>query len=191
MIRISGGRFRGQRLALAPGVGTRPSSAKLKEALFSSLGRDLQGRFVADLFAGSGALGIEALSRGAARALFVELDPRAQRALRANLLKLGLDSSQALPRRVDAWRWLDRYAKDGLPEREQAEWLLLDPPYESGVFARLLPILGRLLDSGPVLLCAVEHPAGAEDGLEIPEGLSLRTRRHGRSAYSLLEKAKP
>lgn len=191
MIRITAGRLKGRRLQLADGVGTRPSSGKLKEALFSAIGTALEGARVADLFAGSGALGIEALSRGAVHAVFVELDPRAQRVLRANLAALGLGEQEALPRRVDAWRWLERFARGELPERERAELLLLDPPYEAGVYARLLPILGRLLESGPVRICALEHPAHAEEEAPLPEGLQIRTRRHGKSAYSLLEKVKP
>jgi len=189
MIRVGAGRFKGRRLALAGGVGTRPSSAKLKEAMFSALGPRLRGCSVADLFAGTGALGIEALSRGAASAVFVELDPRALRALRANLEGLELSAPEAVFHRGDAWRWLERYAQGQLLEAERAELLLMDPPYEEGVFGRLLPILIRLLHSGPVRVCALEHPAGAEIGWEIPPDLELRTRRHGRSAYSLLEKA--
>src|SRR4051794_20541590 len=84
-MRIIAGTHRGRRLVAPPGRGTRPTSDRVREALFSILGRRVAGARVLDLFAGSGALGIEALSRGAAQATFVDDDPAAVRAIRANL----------------------------------------------------------------------------------------------------------
>ncbi len=88
-MRVIAGRFGGRRLAAPRGSGTRPTSDRVREALFSMLG-EIEGASVLDLFAGTGALGIEALSRGAASAVFVERDPAALSALRANLATLGL-----------------------------------------------------------------------------------------------------
>ena len=115
MIRITGGWLKGRRIALAPSVGTRPSSGRLREALFSALGQRIEGAVFADLFAGSGALGIEALSRGASRGSFVELDPRAVKVLRRNLEELSIPHEAYRLRRADAWRWLDKLGDGRLP----------------------------------------------------------------------------
>src|SRR3954468_19260619 len=90
-MRIVAGRWRGRRLVAPPGRTTRPTSDRVREALFSILG-PLDGERVLDLYAGSGAVGLEALSRGAAEATLVERDPAALRALRANVEALGADA---------------------------------------------------------------------------------------------------
>src|ERR671914_22179 len=90
-MRVIAGRYGGRRLQAPPGDATRPTSDRVREALFSVLGPRVDGARVLDLFAGSGALGIEALSRGAAAATFVETAPAALKALRANLAPLALD----------------------------------------------------------------------------------------------------
>ena len=97
------GRYGGRRLQAPPGAATRPTADRVREALFSILGARVEGAAVLDLFAGSGSLGLEALSRGAARATFVESAPAAQRALRANAEALGADAELV---RADALRWL-------------------------------------------------------------------------------------
>jgi len=191
VIRVSGGRFKGRRLDLAPAVGTRPSSAKVREALASAVGERWNGRVVADLFAGSGALGIEALSRGALHTIFVELDPRAVRVLRSNLEGLGLGADEARVRRADAWRWLAKLERGELPQGQRPTVLLADPPYHPGILARLLPPLFRLVDSGALALCAVEHAAGQTELPPAPVGVGLRTRCHGRSAFSIVERVDP
>ncbi|MGH2910993.1 MAG: RsmD family RNA methyltransferase, partial [Solirubrobacteraceae bacterium] len=101
-MRVISGRFRGRRLTAPRGEKTtRPTSDRVREACFSMLG-GLEGVIALDLFAGTGALGIEALSRGAERALFVERDTAALRALRANLDALGLSGPQVEVRAGDA-----------------------------------------------------------------------------------------
>ena len=97
-VRVIAGRYGGRRLGAPPGAATRPTADRVREALFSILGARVEGAAVLDLFAGSGALGLEALSRGAARATFVESAPAAQRALRANLEALGADGRAASAR---------------------------------------------------------------------------------------------
>jgi 16S rRNA (guanine(966)-N(2))-methyltransferase RsmD len=120
-VRIVAGKFGGRRLSSPAGRATRPTADRVREALFSILG-PLAGVRVLDLFAGSGALGIEALSRGAAGAVFVDSDPAAVAAIRRNLDALGLE----LPvRRRDALAYLRR-APDGL-----FDLVFLDPPYSS------------------------------------------------------------
>ncbi len=101
-MRVVAGRFGGRRLAAPRGRGTRPTADRVREALFSMLG-DVSRAQVLDLYAGSGALGIEALSRGARSALFVESDPRAVAVIRANLAELGAEGEV---RRQDVVRFL-------------------------------------------------------------------------------------
>src|SRR5947209_17981559 len=102
MTRIVAGTFKGRRLATPPGRDTRPTSDRVREALFGTLG-DLTGLRFADLYAGSGAVGLEAASRGAAQVLLVEADPRAGRVVRDNiaLLRAG-EVARLAPSRVDS-----------------------------------------------------------------------------------------
>jgi 16S rRNA (guanine966-N2)-methyltransferase len=101
--RIVGGGAGGRRLAVPPGSGTRPTADQAREGLFNTLAAllDLSGAAVLDLYAGSGAIGLEALSRGADRALFVESDPRAARTIRANAARLDATGARVLADRVE------------------------------------------------------------------------------------------
>ena len=123
-MRVISGRLGGRRLQAPRGRATRPTSDRVREALFSMLG-DVEGADVLDLFAGTGALGIEALSRGAGRAVFVESDGGALRALTANLEALGINSTQAEVRRRDALGAL-RSARE---HEETYDLVFIDPPY--------------------------------------------------------------
>jgi 16S rRNA (guanine966-N2)-methyltransferase len=144
-MRVIAGMLRGRRLT-APrgGERTRPTSDRVREALFSTLG-DIHGAIVLDLFAGTGALGIEALSRGAGRALFVERDRAALRALRANLSALDLRPPRAEVRSGEALASLRTARARG----ETYDLVFVDPPYAragelEGALARLLPaVLGE------------------------------------------------
>jgi 16S rRNA (guanine966-N2)-methyltransferase len=118
-VRIVAGELRGRRLE-APGRGTRPTADRVREALFSILG-DVSGLRVLDLYAGSGALGIEALSRGAAEAVFVDNAARAVAAIAGNLDRLGLE---ARVHRRDVLSFL----RDA--EGEAFDFVLCDPPYD-------------------------------------------------------------
>ncbi len=121
-MRIIAGAFRGRKLQAPAGMETRPTADRVRETLFSMLASRLgafEGLRVADLFAGSGALGLEALSRGAAFACFVEQDQRAIEAIRANIAALGIqDRSQLLARSALA-----------LPPAEPFDLIFADPPY--------------------------------------------------------------
>jgi 16S rRNA (guanine966-N2)-methyltransferase len=132
-VRVVAGEFGGRRLAAPPGRGTRPTADRVREAMFSMLG-DVSGLRVLDLFAGSGALGIEALSRGAASATFVESDARAAATIRSNLDALGAVGEVS---RRDALAFL-RSAEGYF------DLVLADPPYDSapllaGQLAERLP----------------------------------------------------
>ncbi len=134
MTRVIAGSARGRRLQVPPGLGTRPTSDRAREGLFSSLLSllDLEGARVLDLYAGSGALGLEAVSRGAASATLVEDDPDALAVLRGNVEHLGFRSAYVVPQLVE--RFL---AVDSEPRYDLA---LLDPPYEVDV----VPVLELL-----------------------------------------------
>jgi 16S rRNA (guanine966-N2)-methyltransferase len=121
-VRVVAGQWRGRRLQAPPGAATRPTSDRVREALFSILGGRVTDARVLDLFAGSGALGIEALSRGAAEVTFVDSDPAAIRAVRANLAALGADAEV---RRADARRFLGSASAAA----RQYDLVFLDPPY--------------------------------------------------------------
>lgn len=123
-MRVIAGRLGGRRLKAPRGRVTRPTSDRVREALFSTLG-ELDGASVLDLFAGTGALGIEALSRGAARAVFVERDAGATRTLAENLRNLGIASEQAEVRRGD----VPAVLRSARAREETYDLVFIDPPY--------------------------------------------------------------
>jgi 16S rRNA (guanine966-N2)-methyltransferase len=140
-VRVVAGQWRGRKLVAPEGRDTRPTADRVREAVFSMLG-PLEGELVLDLYAGSGALGIEALSRGAARVTFVERDPNAAGAILRNLDTLG-----APPQRIvqtDALRFLGEAAE------ERYDLVFLDPPYSSApdVGEGLAELLPRVLFEG-------------------------------------------
>jgi 16S rRNA (guanine966-N2)-methyltransferase len=136
--RVIAGSARGVRLR-APGAGTRPLADRVKQTLFAILEPDLDGARVLDLFAGSGAGGIEALSRGAASAVFVEKDPGAVSTIAANLKAASLADADAEVARADAVSWLARPVAAARP----FDIVLVDPPYaEQDLLARVLAALG-------------------------------------------------
>ncbi|WP_437674740.1 16S rRNA (guanine(966)-N(2))-methyltransferase RsmD [Sorangium sp. So ce131] len=149
-MRVIAGRLGGRRLAAPRGEGTRPTADRVREALFSSLG-DVTDALVCDLYAGTGALGIEALSRGARRAVFVDSGRPALAALRENLAALGLgEAARVVPLPVER-------ALDLLHDEPPFDLVLLDPPYAAlakavAAAARLAGPLGLLAPAGRLVL---------------------------------------
>ena len=141
------GQHRSRRLVTPPGKGVRPTSDRAREAIFASLGAAVIDARVLDLFAGSGALGLEALSRGASSCHFVERNAEALEAVRTNLETLG-ESEHARVERGNAMTVLQRLADAG----EQFELVLVDPPYEA------VPDLAAMLTT---LLPQVLSPTGS------------------------------
>ena len=121
-MRVIAGRYGGRRIAAPPGEATRPTADRVREALFSILGARVHEARVLDLFAGAGTLGLEALSRGAASATFVDSAPRALQALEANLAALGIAAEVV---RADALVWLRAAARGA----REYDLVFLDPPY--------------------------------------------------------------
>lgn len=180
-MRIIAGEFGSRRLIAPRGSDTRPTLDRTREALFSMLQPRLQDARVLDLFAGSGALGLEALSRGSREAVFCDRQAEAARAIRANIQALKVQERTRLLR-MDWARALALLKEEGRP----FDLILLDPPYqmEAG------PVLDKLAASGllgPEGMIVLEHAADA--AVEAPEGLRLiRHRRYGDSAFSFFVK---
>ncbi|HWB49390.1 MAG TPA: 16S rRNA (guanine(966)-N(2))-methyltransferase RsmD [Stellaceae bacterium] len=188
-MRIVGGRHRGRKLVAPPGGVVRPTSDRAREALFNILshgdlaaaGSPLAGENVVDAFAGTGALGIEALSRGAARAAFIETDRAALAALRRNLAALDeVDDADVVA--GDATR----------PPRApyQAAVAFLDPPYRSGLAAPALAALAALAEAGwlaPRALAIVE--LAAKEPFSPPPGFAMiDERRYGAAKLVFLRR---
>jgi 16S rRNA (guanine966-N2)-methyltransferase len=153
-VRIIAGTFGGRRLVTPPGASTRPTADRVREALFSVLGDRIAGARVLDLFAGSGALGLEALSRGAAAATFVDRDPAAVRAVRANLDALGIAADV---RRADARGFLRTASASAC----QYDVVFLDPPYKQAerLGEELSRALPAVLAPGAVVIAESDRRA--------------------------------
>jgi 16S rRNA (guanine966-N2)-methyltransferase len=188
-MRIVAGDFRGRVLRAPPGAGTRPTSDRARQAVFNILEHapwspggvgGLRGLRVIDLFAGSGALGLEALSRGAAFCLFVETEAEARGAIRENVDAFGLFGRSRIHRR-DATDLGDKPAGDGAP----FDLAFLDPPYGQGLGERALAGLragGWLTPDAVVML---EKGTG-EAGLQVPGYEALDARDYGAARVHFL-----
>ncbi len=178
-VRVTGGRLCGRRLK-APRDGVRPTSDRVRESLFSRL-EGLEGASVLDLYAGTGVLGVEAISRGASRLVSVERAPRALETLRRNLADLGLgETAQVIA--DDAPRAVRRLAEAG----ERFDLVLLDPPYDCEELARALEAISRsgvLAERGRVVAeHSRRHAVAAVAGL-----VAFDQRRYGDTTITQLE----
>jgi 16S rRNA (guanine(966)-N(2))-methyltransferase RsmD len=184
-MRIIAGSLRSRSLEAPPGLATRPTSDRLRETIFNVLAPRIEGAAFLDLYAGSGAVGMEALSRGAAQVAFVERAPAALKVLRGNLEKLGITVGFRIhAAAVGTWM---RRASSADPKPEQYEVLFLDPPYDAAEeYAATLGLLGGaaagLLADGAMVIA--EHRR--KDVLEDCYGALERTRilKQGDAALS-------
>jgi 16S rRNA (guanine966-N2)-methyltransferase len=179
-VRVIAGRWRGLHLETLPGKDLRPTADRVREALFSILGDRVFGARVVDAFAGTGALGIEALSRGAAEVVFIERDPKALDLLRRNLAGVGaVGEGVVVPGdalRPETW-------PKGLP----ADLVLADPPYRRGLPEAFLAALVRSGGVGDDALVVIEHEHGIAPGC--PGWIATGERRYGDSALSFFRVA--
>lgn len=176
-MRIIAGKWRGRPLIAPGGTATRPTADRVREALFSMLASRLggfDGLAVADLFAGSGALGLEALSREAASCLFVEQDKAALDALRSNIARLGAAGAEVRAASVFA---LGRAAAP-------PDLILIDPPYASGAGTVALDKLARLGWIGPATWIGLE--TGAKEPIDAAGFRVEADRVHGKARITLL-----
>ena len=164
-MRIIAGSLRSRTLEAPPGLTTRPTSDRLRETLFNVLAPRIQGAAFLDLYAGSGAVGIEALSRGAARVEFVEQAPKALKALQGNLERLGLSAGFQV-HAVAVGAYLRRASE--VPKRERYEVVFLDPPWDAAAqYAATLGLLGSsasgLLADGTLIIAEHRRKERLED----------------------------
>lgn len=183
-MRIVSGRLRGRNIATPSGRNTRPTSDQTRESLFNILSHaewspELDGAIVADIFAGSGALGLEAISRGAEFCLFVETEPKARAAIRSNIEKMGLFGCTRLHRQ-DATKL--RIAPGNL--RGPFTHIFMDPPYYKNLWRPVLDKLGTLglIDENGVVILEV----GSEEEVDVTGYKVLDERNWGASKVLFL-----
>jgi 16S rRNA (guanine966-N2)-methyltransferase len=158
-VRIIGGQWRGTRLPVADAAGLRPTADRVRETLFNWLQADLAGARVLDLFAGSGALGLEAVSRGAREAVLVEQDPRLAESLRSVVARLQAGDRVEVVR-ANALEWLRA------PLHGRFDLLLLDPPFAAGLWDQVLASLGPWLADHALLYLEAPLDATLRPGSE-------------------------
>lgn len=169
-MRVITGSARGRRLTAPEGLDVRPTTDKVKEGIFSAIQFELEDAYVLDLFAGSGQLGIEALSRGAKRAIFVDSSVKSIKCINDNLRTTKLEKFAEVISR-DSFDYIRMTART-------FDIILLDPPYRFGHIDRVLPLAAAKLNKGGCIIC--EYESDAEEP-KAPEGLYLRkVYRYGR-----------
>jgi 16S rRNA (guanine966-N2)-methyltransferase len=172
-MRIVGGTWGGRRIEAPPGRDTRPTTDRVREAWMSAVAPELPDANVLDLFAGSGALGLEALSRGAARVTFVEKAPAALRILERNIADLAPRPDRVTVVRADAIQFILKL------QPFEFDIAFADPPYEKGLAARLVEMFTRT--NFTRLLC-IEHAPGEK----LPVMAPVRQRRYGDTVLTFL-----
>ena len=180
-MRVTGGTLRGRHLASIKGLHIRPSADRVKEAIFNLIGQDLADARVLDLFAGTGALGIEALSRGASSVLFVDKAEQAVRSIKRNLKQLGYEGAGAVLKRdvSKGLSWKHPFIQDGI------DVTFLDPPYGSALIPGVLRELcqKRLLRSRAVVVAESSKDESMPAHLE---GLIVvKTRSYGETKVTI------
>ncbi len=174
-MRVITGSARGKRLTTLEGDAVRPTPDRVKEALFSIVQFQIEGRRVLDLFAGSGQLGIEALSRGAKQAVFVDSGKRSIEVVLKNLETTEL-MENAKVNNMD-------FASFLLQNRELFDLALLDPPYRTGLLQRALPMVSAVMNTGGTIIC--EHPTDEELPEQAGDFVKANTYRYGKIMLTL------
>ncbi len=179
-IRISGGRFKGQKIALPASEKTRPTKAIVRESLFDTLQNDLLEAGFVEVFAGSGSVGLEAISRGCETVCFMEQDPEAIATLKANLKALKLSDAHLF--------WGDSFTRIRevqtlLRQLRQSAWFYFDPPFDireafEDIYARTLAAI-EALDAQEALGAVIEHRSRVELPAQIGLFSRAKTRRFG------------
>ena len=181
-MRVIGGNARGRRLKVPKGPAVRPTAARVKEALFDILPHDLSGKRVLDLFAGTGNLTIEALSRGAAEAVLVDSSAKSAKLIRENLRTLNLTrETKVLPMPVA--RALRLLARQG----ETFDLIFIDPPYEQGLIDTSLKLIGERALLRPWGILVVEHSSRETVASRYQSLLMNDQRRYGSTLLSFFK----
>ncbi len=181
-MRVISGMLKGRRLTAPDGMATRPTADRIKESVFNILAGSVQTKRVLDLFAGTGALGIEALSRGAASAVFVDQAKAALSAIRCNIRKLGLGNRT----RVIQWNIL-KNLNCLIPEQNAFDLVFMDPPYETNAVS---PALAGLMSCGALTAGArlvIEHSSREPIVQPVGRLVLIDQRRFGKTLVSFMD----
>lgn len=183
-MRIVAGEFRGRRLKTPKREGIRPTADRVREAVFSIIAQHIPGARVLDLFAGTGALGLEALSRGAAQAVFIDRGPEAIQLIRSNIELCGAENrARLMPGSVD--RMLRKLASEGA----SFHVIFMDPPYGKGYIEKTLAALSPV--TVPEALVIAEHSAKDVPADECGEWQRTEARRYGDTSVSFYSRDFP
>ncbi len=177
-MRVITGSARGMTLKTLEGTDVRPTTDKVKEAIFSAIQFEIEGRRILDLFAGSGQLGIEALSRGAESAVFVDADKNAIRVIKENLAKTKLDGN-AFVAQTDSLAFLTMTDK-------VFDIAFLDPPYANGLLQKALAKIGSHIAEGGIVVC--EHPFKEELDDEVAGLTKQKEYKYSKTAVTVYRK---
>lgn len=174
-MRVISGSLKGKKLAENKFDHIRPTTDKVKQALFTKLQFDIEGARVLDVFCGTGALGIEALSRGAAEVIFVDKNPKSIALTKSNLRALGLNAKTLT---ADATKILKSF-------EGEFNLIILDPPYKSGLYSRVLEIIAekKLLAGDGMIVC--EH--AKDEKIDFSPFKLIDQKRYGRIMLSYLQ----
>lgn len=179
-MRIITGIAKGISLTAPRGLAVRPTGDRVKESLFNMLGEKITGSLVLDMFAGTGNLGIEALSRGAAQAVFIDSGPRSVRCVRENLARTCL-AERAIVLARDAWQALRQLAAEG----RRFDIIFCDPPYNKGLAAKAPAMVGALDLLTPAGLLVVEHARHETMADETAKLQKVRDVKYGETVLSI------
>lgn len=173
-MRIDSGKFKGRRLLENKYRHVRPTTDKVRQALFTKLQFFLPNKNVLDLFCGTGAMGIEALSRGAEKVVFVDKDARSVAMAKSNLKNMGIDEKVF---KCDAQIYLEKC-------EEKFDLIILDPPYKSGLYEKVLPKIydKKVLSEDGIIVC--EH--ASEDEIDIGNFQLLDEKKYGNITLTYL-----
>lgn len=174
-MRIITGSARGKKLTTLEGEQVRPTSDRVKEALFNIVQFDLEGRNVLDLFAGSGQIGLEAISRGASHAVLVDASKESIQVIRDNVRHCGFGDFVEIVS-MDFSSYLMR-------KGQKFDLAFLDPPYGQGLLQKALPLVAEVMNPGGTILC--EHPVGEELPQEVGGFAVVKSYRYGKIALTM------
>ncbi len=178
MMRVITGTARGKILKTLDGYDVRPTSQKVKEAVFSAIQFDIEGRRVLDLFAGSGQLGIEALSRGALNAVFVDNSPSSVKIIKQNLENTGFEENSRV--------YTSEYSSFAASSRDTFDIAFLDPPYKQGLLVPAIKSVLPLMSDYGIIIC--EYPPEIQIPQEIGGFEIAKTYRYGKINVSVYRK---
>jgi len=181
IMRVITGSLKGKRLSTPDGLDVRPTPDRVKEGIFSALHFDIEGRRILDLFAGSGQLGIEALSRGADSCVFVDSSAVSIKTVRKNIEACGLQDKARIIQ--------SEFSSFCAMSRDTFDFVFLDPPYAEGLLIPAIKSVLPLMSDYGAIIC--EHPPEVETQKEIGGFYIHRTYRYGKILVDIYRKGEP